>query len=187
MNNVPVYFTKPSGSSNTIQYVFDSQGHTIITKAIQYSDTDAVFDGCKIFNFGFGDYDPTSKGIDDKTVSNNGDTRIVFNTVLNTVPLFFDKYPDAAIWVQGSDSDSKTFDDCKPNCRKQCSVHGDCKKTDRRIKIYRGYVDRDYNILNLSYAFRGGIFDKDADQWTLFPYNPSDSSTYGAIWVNKRK
>ena len=55
--------------------------------------------------------------------------RKVFNTVLNTIPIFFSKYASSCIAVRGSD--------------------------ERRIRTYCFYVSRNYETLIKDYTFYG--------------------------------
>ena len=54
-----------------------------ITKLVQYSET--IFPN--LYNLGFGDKDQTSGKIDDKVVTNNGDSHKVLATVAATLCL----------------------------------------------------------------------------------------------------
>ena len=49
-----------------------------------------------------GDYDDEAKGIDDKTVTNNGDSLKVLATVASTVYAFIEKHPESWIVATGS-------------------------------------------------------------------------------------
>ena len=71
--------------------------------------------GKQVFNLGFGDYDITTDTLDDKINSNNGDHYRVFNTVLSTIPTFFDAYKGAILMVNGSDGTQKFVEFCKEN------------------------------------------------------------------------
>ena len=55
-----------------------------------------------LYNLAFGDKDIETGEIDDKVISNNGDSEKVLTTVVATVYAFFDKYPDAWIYATGS-------------------------------------------------------------------------------------
>ncbi len=100
----PTYQTQPQEISETgIKYFFISQGPRDVIKAIEYFYfTD--FADRKIYNLGFGDYDISKDKINDRVNTENGDAYHVFNTVLNTVPKFFESFADVAIMVRGSDS-----------------------------------------------------------------------------------
>jgi len=54
------------------------------------------------YNLGFGDYDEEKQEINDKVVTNNGDSLKVLATVASTVYAFTDKYPNAHIFATGS-------------------------------------------------------------------------------------
>ena len=55
-----------------------------------------------VFNLAFGDKDITTGHINDRIVTNNGDTEKVLATVISTVYTFFDKNPNAYIFATGS-------------------------------------------------------------------------------------
>jgi len=55
-----------------------------------------------VYNLGFGDYDESTNGINDLSVTNNGDSLKVLATVASTVYAFTEKYPNAWILATGS-------------------------------------------------------------------------------------
>lgn len=55
-----------------------------------------------LFNLAFGGKGPESEGIDDLSVSNNGDTEKVLATVISALYAFCEKYPDAYVYASGS-------------------------------------------------------------------------------------
>lgn len=152
MNTIPIYSTKQIEDKIKIQYLFASLGQKTIIKAIEYSPV-KVMGGRTVYNLGFGDYDEANGTIVDDVNSNNGDIYIVFNTVLSTVPLFFENNPDAVIIVSGSDSHNSFINDCLPTCKKKCKSM--CKNFQRRIKTYRYYVDKNFNELCKDFIFFG--------------------------------
>lgn len=101
----PKYFydTQENVTDEGIQYTFISEGIIDIFKVIEYVYV-RDFLGKKLYNLGFGDYDVQKGVILDGVISNNGDHYRIFNTVLNTIPIFFENYPNAIMIVQGSDS-----------------------------------------------------------------------------------
>ncbi len=104
MKNIPAYRTElVESDTRKIQYLFESKGEKSIIKVIEYTPVGQINDKI-VYNLGFGDYNEEDGNILDGSNSNNGDMRIVFSTVLNTVPKFFEENKDSAIWVQGSDS-----------------------------------------------------------------------------------
>lgn len=54
------------------------------------------------FNLAFGDYDAINAGIDDKIVTNNGDTIKVLTTVVQIIKDFFGHMPTISVYIQGS-------------------------------------------------------------------------------------
>jgi hypothetical protein len=137
-----------------LQFFFISEGQRDIVKTIQYSYVQDLM-GRQLYNLGFGDYEPETDSVLDGPISNNGDPFLVFNTVLNTIPAFFQSYPTAIMAVQGSDSNPVFIERCRAACRRRCA-EGECKKAHRRINIYRRYVETDYSILEEEYTFFGG-------------------------------
>jgi len=69
-----------------------------IKKVVQFSKLNE--DG--FYNLAFGDYNEVTNQIDDKVVTNNGDSLIILRTVASTVFAFTDKYPNAIIFATGS-------------------------------------------------------------------------------------
>jgi hypothetical protein len=69
-----------------------------IKKLVQYTETNLK----EFFNLGFGDKDEKTGEINDKAITNNGDSQKVLSTVASTVYAFTDKYPEAWIYIQGS-------------------------------------------------------------------------------------
>jgi hypothetical protein len=147
-------------SETGVKYYFTSNGNSNIVKAIDYSYL-MDFDGKKIYNLAFGDYDAATDQIRDDVNTQNGDAYKVFNTVLSTIPLFFDFFSDSIMFVQGSDSSKDFIDKCKKNCRRACVNF--CKKSDRRINIYRGYVNKNFEGLKNDFIFYGGNTSVDGE------------------------
>ncbi len=80
-------------------YEFISEGPKgRIKKIVEYTKSSRD----NVYNLGFGDFDEVTKGINDLTVTNNGDSLKVLATVASTVYAFTEKYPDAWIFATGS-------------------------------------------------------------------------------------
>lgn len=80
-------------------YEFISEGPKgQIKKIVEY--TPATIQN--VYNLAFGDYDEMIGGINDKIITNNGDSQKVLATVASTVYAFTGKYPEAWIYVTGS-------------------------------------------------------------------------------------
>ena len=71
-----------------------------IRKLVQYTETNLK----DYYNLGFGDKNDKTGEIDDKIITNNGDSQIVLATVASTAYAFTEKYPDAWIYAVGSNS-----------------------------------------------------------------------------------
>ncbi len=54
------------------------------------------------FQFGFADYDEQTGLIDDKVISNNGDTALILATLGTIIESFTTKFPDAWIYAKGN-------------------------------------------------------------------------------------
>ena len=89
-------------TENHFEYFeFYSEGPKgIIKKVVEYQETNNK----NVFNLAFGDYEEEAKGIDDLSVTNNGDSLKVLATVASTVYSFIDKHPNAMIIATGSTS-----------------------------------------------------------------------------------
>ncbi len=182
MNNIPAYKTQLISNQSKIQYLFESNGITSIIKAIEYAPFKKQ-NGKTLYNLGFGDYDLSNKTITDDVNSNNGDMRKVFSTVLDTVPLFFKTHKDDAIWIQGSDSSNSFVDDCKKNCRKACDLNVVvCKNFNRRIKIYRYYINKNFTRLIKEYIIFGYTNEEKPN---LIQYIPENE--YIGVLIFKKK
>jgi hypothetical protein len=80
-------------------FEFYSEGPKgVIKKVVEYQKT--IQDG--VYNLAFGDYNDDAKGIDDLSVTNNGDSLKVLATVASTVYAFTEKHPNAWIIATGS-------------------------------------------------------------------------------------
>jgi len=97
--NKPRYQYK---TENHFEYFeFYSEGAKgIVKKVIEYQKTSNE----NIYNLAFGDYDEAAKGIDDLSVTNNGDSLKVLATVASTIYAFLEKHPNAMIIATGSTS-----------------------------------------------------------------------------------
>lgn len=84
---------------NLTTYEFLSEGSKgRIVKLIQFTTTNYH----DVFNLAFGDKNGLTGQIDDKVISNNGDSEMVLATVVSALYVFTSKYPDAWIYVTGS-------------------------------------------------------------------------------------
>ncbi len=175
-----IYETIDNITETGIQYFFMSEGKSDIIKAAQYTYV-WDFDGRRVYNLGFGDYDPNTDSISDDLTTNNGDPYKVFHTVLDTIPKFFKTYEDAMMIVWGSDSKQDFQDNCRLACKKKCRP-AECKNAHRRINIYRNYVDKNYDSLKNQYEFYGGSIDTENQ---LFIEYYIKSKNYSSVLVKK--
>ncbi len=151
------YLVTADNSAGGLNFYFVSEGKSNVIKVVNYGFVTNIR-GEDIYNLGFGDFDLSAGRLIDNVVTENGDAIKVFNTVLSTVPLFFERFPDDKLIVKGSDSRDGFENDCRPTCRKKCGPD-QCRKANQRIRIYRNYVDRNLESLNIDYQFFGGYID----------------------------
>ena len=95
--HLPQYEIIPDESS--YKFTFISEGKNgAIEKVILYEELEVK----GVFNLGFGDKDPITGGINDRAITNNGDTEKILATVVSTVYTFINKNPTAYIYAEGS-------------------------------------------------------------------------------------
>lgn len=88
-----------ASSDKMMTFEFVSEGNKgLIHKLVKYQPTNLK----GVYNLAFGDKDFETGEVDDKVISNNGDSEKVLATVVATVYAFTDKYPDAWIYATGS-------------------------------------------------------------------------------------
>jgi hypothetical protein len=180
-NSLDVYEIEEQKSERDIKFFFVSKGREDIIKAIQYSFVQEL-SGRNVYNLGFGDYDLEADTIIDNADTNNGDVYKVFNTVLSTIPIFFESRADEILMVLGSDGRPQFIEDCRQTCTKKCG--NECKNFNRRINIYRNYVDKNYAQLAIDYQFFGG-FVNELSQTILEDY--ICGKKYDVVLLSKRK
>lgn len=154
-------------------------------KVIEYEKYDGLkFNNKDIYNLGFGDYDIEKDDLIDTTLTENDDQYLVFNTVLNTVPKFFETNQDDVIFVMGSDSSDEFAQECIKNCPKKRKCKKQCKKQNQRIRTYCGYISRHYEELCLDYNFSGGYIDKEGNISEVKTFEKNE--IYDCIFVIKK-
>lgn len=153
-NTVDCYEFNVTKSETNLLFIFISKGNTDIVKAVQYQYINEL-GGKEVYNLGFGNYDIETDTMTDDTTDNNGDVYKVFNTVLSSIPIFFEHNKNAVLFVQGSDSKPDFIEKCRQGCSRKCG--NECKKAHRRINIYRGHLDKHYNELSIDFQFMGGV------------------------------
>jgi hypothetical protein len=178
LKNLSIYTTKQINADTCIQFIFESVGLKKIIKIIEYTPITFI-GGRTVYNLGFGDYDVVNQTFIDDVNSNNGDVYTVFNTVLNTVPLFFKSHPEAVIIVSGSDGCETFIKDCRQTCKKSCKSY--CKNFQRRIKAYSYYINKNFQDLCEDYIFFGR---NNLTENKFITYNQNDD--YQDILVYKK-
>lgn len=94
---LPKYPLASSDKMMTFEFVSEGK-NGLIHKIVKYQPTNLK----GLYNLAFGDKDLKTGEIDDKVISNNGDSEKVLATVVSTVYAFTDKYPDVWIYATGS-------------------------------------------------------------------------------------
>ena len=93
-----------SAGNNLTTFEFLSEGSKgQIIKIIQFQEMNIK----NIYNLAFGDKNLNSGKINDKIVTDNGDSEKVLATVVSAIYAFADRYPDSWIYATGS-STSRT-------------------------------------------------------------------------------
>lgn len=94
---LPKYPLASSDKLMTFEFISEEQ-KGLIHKLVRFQPTNLK----DVYNLAFGDKDLTTGDIDDKVISNNGDSEKVLATVAATLYAFTDKYPNAWIYATGS-------------------------------------------------------------------------------------
>lgn len=174
------YETSVQVTENGKFLIFISHGKERRLKAIEFSSIGKIGQR-PVFNLGFGDYDIITGNISDDIITNNGDVYVIFNTVLISVKDFLGENPDAIVMVRGSDSSADFITKCKLSCKRGCI--SDCKNKNRRINIYRSYLDKNYTELNISYSLFGSFKSSDVD-FVIEDFNIG--AKYLSLFITKR-
>lgn len=95
--NKPKYLYKTEDHFTIFEF-FSEGPKGRIAKMVEYTETATK----GVYNLAFGDYDETTKTINDLSVTNNGDSLKVLATVASTVYAFFEKHPNAYVIATGS-------------------------------------------------------------------------------------
>lgn len=128
-----------------------------------------------------GDLDIETWQINDESLTDNGDVYRIFNTVLSTIPLFFEKYPNAGVMVRGSDGQAEYEDKCKQNCARNCIES--CHNFNRRMKLYCSYASRKHSLFETDYQFLGGM-GNDQNWFDFIGFMPGE--LYDSIIVSRK-
>ena len=94
--NLPQYKTNPDEDLHSFSFISEGKNGKV-EKVIRYEKITN-----DVFNLGFADKDPITGKINDKVVTNNGDTEKVLATVVSTVFTFTERNPNAYIYATGS-------------------------------------------------------------------------------------
>jgi hypothetical protein len=122
--------------ATSMVYEFVSEGNKgRISKLVIYSKTHLH----NFYNLGFGDKDVITGEIDDRVITNNGDSEKVLSTVAATLYTFTDKFPEAMIFASGS--------------------------TTARTRLYRIGISNNLDVINVDFEIFGLTKD---NKWVKF-------------------
>jgi len=167
-------------STNFLFFSAGKNREVEVPKIIQFTYI-KDYNNSPIYNLGFGDYDMNTGLINDESISDNGDVYRVFNTVLSSIPLFLEKYPNAALLVRGSDGRGEFEYNCKQNCIRKCVDL--CHNFNRRMRLYCNYVSRKQGLLRAEYQFFGG-YSNDVGWFDFAEFSPG--KLYECIIVSRK-
>ncbi len=105
-----------------------------IEKLIQFS----LVNQNNLYNLAFGDINPLTGDIDDRVITDNGDSEKVLATVVAAVYAFCDRFPKAWVYVTGS--------------------------TLARTRLYRMGINKYYDIVETDFE----IFGQDQSEWERY-------------------
>lgn len=88
------------------------------------------------------------------------------------------------LMVGGSDSSVAFVNACMLTCvNKKCKRSSECRKKDRRIKLYQDFVETNYDELFQDYTFFSGEYD-DNDGFKILPYDNNNRLMYVMVVKN---
>ena len=175
-----IYPIEESIDEVSAKYLFVSSGKKDVIKAVEYQYVQP-HNGDHLYNLAFGDFDLETASLDDQINTNNGDHYAVFNTVLSTIPSFFENNPRATMMVQGNDNSEEFINNCRQHCARKCKDA--CKNAGRRIKTYRYFVNKNYDDLIGDYEFQGGLKMSDG---TIILELYQKEKEYDSVFCKKR-
>ena len=109
-----------------------------------------------LYNLGFGDKDPITGEIDDKVVTNNGDTEMVLSTIVGIIFAFTQNFPNVWVYAEGSTPARtrlyqinivKYFDELERNFELLCLLDGVWEEFRPNINYDAFVVKRKTNML----------------------------------------
>jgi len=91
-----------SASDYTVFQFFSEGRNGKVDKRIQFGPF-LLEDYGRVYNCAFGDWDEDRQTLDDRTITNNGDRDRVLSTVVDSIYIYADHYPERIIHIKGSD------------------------------------------------------------------------------------
>jgi hypothetical protein len=134
--NLPKYQLKSNEKLTSFEFIsVGKKGN--ISKIIQFSATNYH----DVYNLSFGDKDDSTGGLNDKSISGNGDSEIVLATVISAVFAFIAKNPEAWVYATGS--------------------------SNARTRLYRMGITKHLKFIKSEYV----IYGQTNDSWEVFKIN----------------
>ena len=151
MSNLPRYDIRIGRTKRS--YEFTSTGiKGSVEKMVSFQETNIE----NLYNLGFGDKDPITGEIDDKIVTNNGDTEMVLSTIVGIVFAFTQNFPNVWVYAEGSTPARtrlyqinilKYFDELERNFHLLCLLDGEWEEFRPNINYDAFVVKRKTNML----------------------------------------
>lgn len=91
------YHLKSNGKFTRFEFVSEGPKGAI-RKLVEFQKTNNP----EVYNLAFGDFDSDNDTFNDLAISDNKDTEKVLATIVNTVYVFFNEYPDVFVYATGS-------------------------------------------------------------------------------------
>lgn len=123
------YALKAEDSLTVFEFISEGTNGAI-RKLIHFQETNEP----GLYNLAFGDKYPDTGEMDDLAISNNGDSEKVLATVVSALYAFFEKHPDAFVYVTGS--------------------------TASRTRLYRIGITKFYDVIVSDFHLYGQIGDE---------------------------
>ncbi|MGI4022461.1 MAG: DUF6934 family protein [Janthinobacterium lividum] len=118
------YELKAGRNLTTFEFLSEGQKGKII-KVIQFQRMNLP----NLYNLAFGDKNPETGDLDDKVVTDNGDSEKVLATVVAAIYAFADQYPDVWVYATGS--------------------------TEARTRLYRMGINKYFDIAEADFEIMG--------------------------------
>jgi hypothetical protein len=108
IHDSPSYILK--SDDEFLSFEFSSEGpRGTIIKLIEFRRLHVPNFEKAIYNLALGDFNNSTRKVDDKVLSNNLDSDKIIFTVINAITLFFDNHPNTFVFIIGNTNAKKRF------------------------------------------------------------------------------